>query len=65
MCQSMVFVVTFLVKALAADIAHPRRVTEMYAHVRVQRGAAVKRFSARRALMRSCLRVDDLMTTQR
>lgn len=58
--QAMVLVVALLMEALAAELAHPRPVAGVDAHVRVQRRAAVEGLAASAALVRFFVRVDDL-----
>ena len=65
MGQFVIFIITFLVKAFAAEFAHVRFVAGVDAHVSVQCGRAVERLSASVTFVRLFVRVDDFVPTQR
>lgn len=61
MNELVVLVVAFLMEGLAAELALPRLVAEVDAHVRVQCRAAVERLAANGAPVRLLLSVDYLV----
>ena len=60
----MVFVVTFLVEALATELAYPRLVPLVDAHVGIEGGAPVKGLVACGTFMGFFRSVDDLVPTK-
>ena len=65
MRQSVVLIISLLVKSLSTHLTHPRFVSKMNAHVRVQSGTSIERLSTLFTLMRPLLCVNDLVSAQR
>ena len=63
--EPVVLVVPLLVEPLAAELAYPGPVPLVDPHVGVEGGASVEGLSARLALVRLLVRVDDLVAAER
>ncbi len=60
----MIFVVSFLVKALAAELANVRPVAQVDPHVGVEGGATIEGLAAGLTLVRLLRGVNDFVATK-